>query len=143
MIYSTDADLEEVQKDIMLHGVDSWDPQHIAASEIINRAIRVQWFKPLAKTMGHTDAFDADLLLEPETFNRLSIYKALELAYLAIMQDMSENNPFDMKRLIFQELYEAELNAVLIAGISYDWDGSGTIEPDESNISRQPRTIRR
>jgi|GEM_PF-1027010 hypothetical protein len=155
MAYSSDADLIKAQKDIMSLGVLSWEAQHSEAALIIDRALRVQWYEPLARyprddssglavSGGFTyEQFDPEKLLDLLQLKRLSVYKTLELSYLSVMMDSTENNPFKMKMEMFKELYDIELVAVLQAGITYDWDGSGDEDQVETNIQRAPRVIMR
>jgi hypothetical protein len=141
MAYSTDNDLVKVQKDILNLGVADWAVQHIEAEEIINRAVRSQWFSGVATEYSHTTAFDADKLLLPEQLTRASVYKVLELAYLFVMQDSAEHNPFEKKHKMFQAMYETEMGNVFSSGLTYDWDGSGSEDQSESNVNLSPRMI--
>ncbi len=136
MAYSTDNDLLKVQKDILELGVDDWTDQHNEAALIIDRAIYTEWFMPVAKSKGYILEFNPDLLLLPEQLLRLSVYKTLELAYLFLMQDFIDENPKESKWNMFRQLYDNEFKNVLSFGLSYDWDGKGTISQDTSLISK-------
>jgi hypothetical protein len=130
--YSNDQDLIKIRSNIMNYASD-WEDQHVEAKSIIDRELESKWYKQHANEEGidwKTTPFDSDLV-DAAYLRRLACYKTLELIYLFLLQDSPEVDAFERQREIFQELYEQELQKVLVFGLGYDWDESGAIEADE------------
>jgi hypothetical protein len=140
-VYCEDQDMQEIRPNILDLGVSSWLNQRKEAFENINRVIANRWYRKVAiqkSVDAFTEEFDPDKVKE-DSLKRLACFKALELAYMFLMKDSSEPDGFERNMKTFRNRYNEELELVLAFGVEYDWDGDGTITPDEKNI----RTVRR
>ena len=140
MAYSTDDDLLVFRRDILELGVNSWDDQHDEAELINNRDLQSAWYVEIAKEIGVSSAFDASLL-DASQLLRLSVYKTLELAYLVLDHEY-ESDPFFKNRGTFKELYDEELQKLIVSGVRYDWNKDGSFSSVES-LTKSPRRLSR
>jgi len=144
--YSTDADLVKIRPNILGLGVAEWDDKHKQVFDIINRVLISRWYRNTAYSMGvenwRETPFDPELVDETQLFT-LSCYKVLELIYMNLMKDSPEPDGFEREMGIFRKLYNAELKELLGLGINYDWDDSGTIDPDDEKYIPSTRRLRR
>jgi hypothetical protein len=132
--YSTDEDIVKIRPNVLTVGVSDWQTQHEESFDIINRALIGKWYKAIADEYGvdwRVTPFDPDLV-DIDQVRRLASYKALELLYLYLMKDSPEADGFEREMTLFRNRYNDELMEILAIGINYDWDESGTIEPDET-----------
>lgn len=156
MVYAEDDDLKIYRSNILELGVLAWDDQHDAAALIINRDIDVGWYREACAGRSFNSAlypsnrflyyqaipFDSKKLLNAAMqLKRLGCYKALEIIYGTLAKD-AKDDPFREQSKDFKALYEAELKAVLKAGLDYDWDDSGTIDATESAIDVPRRLVK-
>lgn len=143
MAYSTDSDLAEVRSNIMGHGVADWSTQRTEAERQINRSLRIRWYTEaaIARGLDPTEtAFDPNKA-SADQLKMASVFKTLELAYLHIANDATEN-PFLEQSSYFAKRYEDELKSILSDGVDYDWDDSGDITSTEK-ASRPARRLQR
>jgi len=142
--YSTDADLQAIRPNIMQLGVNDWTVQHRKAFEKINKTLNRRWYKVAASeySLDYRDTLFNPDLVEQGTLLELSCYKTLELAYLYLMKDSPEPDGFEREMHLFRKLYNQELEELLSVGISYDWDGSGSVL-DTEKFHRVPRRLTR
>jgi len=156
MTYADDDDLLLIRPDILSMGTPNWDDQHEEAAAIIDRALDLSWYRAAAteRLYGQTYAnasvlrgfewkaypFNPLLLLNAAgQLKRLSCYKALELAYGCLAKGTEDS--FEKLRDYYAGQYAAELQAVLAAGLDYDWDASGAIDATETTEPQQPRRL--
>jgi hypothetical protein len=138
--YCTDADLEKIRPNILQLGISTWDTQIEEAGLIIDRALDANWYRAHAADSGldpRITPFDREKLSKTELV-RLGSYKTLELAYMFLMKDHVDD-AFEKQRKLFQSQYREELDAVLAAGLEYDFSADSTLTYDE----KQMRKIRR
>jgi hypothetical protein len=144
--YCTEDDMEKIRPKIMELGVDGWDDQIAEADAIIDRALETRWYRQSAEEQGidfRATEFDRTKLLSAVTeCTRLGCYKSFELAYLYLMKDAPESDAFERQAKTFAKLYNEELSEVLGTGLSYDWDGSGTLADTEKLIPVKRRLAR-
>lgn len=145
MAYSSDHDIKDLRPDILNLGQGDWSHLHDEAKILIDRDLKVQWYREAATTsfddldiVGfrhfRLDLFDPDLFLEAATqFVRLSSYKTLELIYQSREKDMV-NDPFADQKKRWQERYKEELKNLIVSGISYDWNKDGNISVTEKAV---------
>jgi hypothetical protein len=149
MAFCTIEDLEKVRPNIRSLGIpDDKLEQFISESDdIITRVLTSRWYRPVAERYGvdpRETLFDVDLLLESEAeLTRLGCYKTLELMYLHAANDTPEEDGFSRASKTFEKKFKDELDAVLEAGLSYDWDESGSIAlAEERQIEEEDRLYR-
>jgi len=142
MPYSSDSDLIKVQQDIMDLSVPDWADQHIEAERVINRDVETKWYRPVSSDIGVTAIFNPALIIATD-LTMLSVFKALELAYLFMVHNTTDEH-FIKKMELFRLRYETELESIISNGLVYDWLGNGdTSQPIYSaNQSRFRRLVR-
>lgn len=144
MTYCTDQDLLVYRSNILSLGVSSWADQRALAYADINRALIARWYNQAAIEQGldpYTTHFDPTLV-DSSQLKQLECFKTLEYAYMILMKDSPEADGFERNMKLFAKQYGNELSTLLSAGISYDWDSSGSIDTDEYKISA-PRRLKR
>jgi len=72
----------------------------------------------------------------------LGVYKSLQLIYLYLAKDSSED-AFTEEAGRYESLYKGELAEVLRAGLDYDFSGDNVIDLGEKSLERAPRTLER
>jgi|WetSurMetagenome_2_1015567.scaffolds.fasta_scaffold237998_1 hypothetical protein len=150
MPYCALDDLVKIRPNVQTLGVtDSQIEDFIDETDsIVERAIESRWYRDVAHSYGldpRETLFDPSLLLnaDPE-LTRLACYKTLELFYTFVTKDTPEEDGFERQRKLFAKKYNDELEEVLAAGLSYDWDESGDIDEDEERqIDEDDRIYRR
>lgn len=141
MAYSNDTNLVAIRPDILNFGVESWPEKHDEAALIINRAIDSQWYRSVAldNNVDYRDVpFDESFVTVSQLL-RLSCYKTLELIYLSLQKNTSEDDGFERQRKVFAKLYDDEFTDVVGAGLDYDWDGSGVLAAEEKTQQMKRR----
>ncbi len=142
MVYTTNDDLAQVRREVMELGVADWAAQHAEAAAIVDRALDVGWYRAHAAERGldhQTTPFDGTRLLSADAqVKRLAAYKTLELIYQSLARG-GESDHFGGLARHFELAYVRELDAVLAAGLDYDWDAGGALEANE----RQQRPMAR
>ena len=144
--YSDDNDLLKIRANILSLGKTEWLDKHAEAKEIIDRVVSSKWYRTVASdnNIDYLDVpFDSDYLLnEGEQLKRLSCYKTLQLIYLDLMKELSEEDGFERYSNKFENHYDKELTEVLSAGLDYDWNKSGAITSDEREQPKKRRLRR-
>jgi hypothetical protein len=142
--YSNDQDLVKIRPNILKYKVTDWEDHHVEATREVNQVLEVRWYKEHAAEQGvdwTSTRFNPDLV-DADFVRRLTCYKALELIYLFLMKDEPDEDAFEKQMFIFRDLYDAELQTVLVSGLGYDWDASGTVDADERLAPRIRRQMR-
>lgn len=142
MAYCTSDDLAAYRPNIHDLGVPDWTDIIDEGDLILDRVIELKWYRSQCKDQGldyRNTPFDSALLLTANQLKRVSVYKALELAYLYLMKDAPEPDAFERQMQTFQVLYRDELQDVLASGLDYDWDGSGDLDYTEKLAPRSRR----
>ena len=144
--YSGDTDLTKVRPNILGLGVSSWNDQHEAAQDYINRDLDTGWYRSAAQRLNidfHVATFSPSLILDVSSqLKDLSVYKVLELVYEYLAKDAMQDEFLDLSKL-YMKKYEVELKRVISRGIDYDWDSSGLIETDERYTQKFSRRLTR
>jgi len=143
--YCNEDDLVKIRPDIMDLGVGDWSDHIEEAGSIIDRAIDVGWYRPLAENNNidwRSATFDRELLLNLSTqLKRLGCYKTLELIFLYLKKYAAED-AFEEERKVFRKMYIDELGSVLDSGFDYDWDENDEIAAGENIIPQVRRLVR-
>jgi len=146
LLYHGESDLTDIRPDILSYGVSDFTERMEESEDIINRKLDQAWYRNIAINHGlnwQTTPFDPTLVLEGEAeVGRCACYKSLELIYLHLMKEAIEPDAFQKQMELFAKLYKAELGEVLLAGISYDWNKSGEIDPGENSVPSVRRLVR-
>ena len=130
MAYSTDSDLEEVQYNAPTANFSKLAEKHLEAELMINRAIKINWFRSTYPDLTFNPA-----LLDADSLKRLSVYKVLELAYLSISMGIKDDSKAE-KMKEYKARYDNEFSELLADGFLYDANDNGIIDDDEQNLSR-------
>lgn len=143
MAYSSDADLQKVKPAILEYGVAAWTDQRTEAERQINRAIDTRWYREAASDRGidwRKTPFNPERIKKADVV-RLSVLGTLVEVFTYLAKDGTED-AFAEEAAIFERKYRDELEAVLAAGIQYDWDADGTIESNEKGPAAVRRLVR-
>lgn len=142
--YCSESDLIKIRPKILELGVTDWTEQIAEASDIIDRAIEVKWYRRIAEENNvnwRTTLFDRDMLKSASTqIKRVGCYKALELIFMYLMKHRADD-AFEKEREMFSKLYKEEMHEVLLAGLDYDWDDDD-LDSDEISVPRVRRLMR-
>lgn len=144
MTYCTDKDLVKYRPNILDLGVESWATQREEAHSIINRLVNKRWYMTAAPIMGYDPTlhvFNPEQV-EEGALTRLEAFKTLELAYMYLKKDASEEDAFERLEKSFRMRFNEELEMILAIGINYDFADDDTIDDDEMYI-RAPRRLMR
>lgn len=137
MPYSTDADLQDYQADILDLGISSFAEEHIKAQGDIRRRLRGEWFP---KT-GYTGEMNNTLLTDSQ-FERLSVYLVLWKYALPALTNWTEGDRFQMMIAFFKARYEEEWDAILKDGVEYDANEDSVISISEKAPLHHGRLVR-
>lgn len=158
MPYVTLNDLLAYRPELALLGSQTWAAQLAETERILTRALDVQWYRRASEERGlalaaqgmiptpctnawRLSPFDPAKLLDAATeIKPLARLKALELVYKALATGLADDPYLTLGRE-FEKQYGAELEAVLAAGPSYDWDASGQIDPLERHELEWPAQL--
>ena len=141
--YSTDSDLRKYRPNIMEFG-DDWSDQREEAYAIINRLIETRWYRKAAIEMGYdpiVTLFDSTKV-KGELLKRAECFKTLELIFMYLKKEVSEEDGYERFEKTFRDRYNEEISLVLAAGIDYDWSGSGVFEDEELKVRVSRRLVR-
>lgn len=141
LLYHDEDSLTKIRPNILSKGVSDFEDQMLEAEAIVNRRIEADWYRGNAAEYGvdfRNTPFDTSLLTASQ-LEKVSAYKSLQLIYMYLMKDSSEEDGFERQSKLFEKLYDKEMLEVLNVGLDYDWDDDDTVEGGEK---LQPR-IRR
>ncbi len=137
MAYSSDADLQDYQPDILDLGIDIFIDEHELAKKDIDREIKIKWFDK-----AHAGkVFDADKLVEAQ-LKTLSVYLVLWKYALPKLTNWVDNDRFITMIDFYKSRYGEELADILSSGVEYDEDDDGTVSRIESQPVGAGRLIR-
>lgn len=137
MPYSTDADLQDYQADILDMGVSSFAEEHARAQSDIQRRLRGEWWP---KT-GYSNEMDNSLLTSSQ-FERLSVYLVLWKYAIPALTNWIEGDRFQMMIAFFKARYEEEWDAILKDGVEYDANEDSSISNSEKAPIHHGRLFR-
>ena len=151
--FSTDADLQVYQPDILGFGVSSFTSPtdyHALAKADIERQLRIDWF-PVYQRNVYEDISVLETIEMDETkltatqWKRCSVYKVIADYVCPLLTKFnSDDNKdrFQVMQKYYQTEYAKEFQAVLRDGVEYDDDNSGTITNSEKEAYHRLRLIR-
>jgi len=144
MIYSSDIDLQNIRPQVMDYGIDDFSEFHREAGVMIDRYLSTAWYPGACVVNGYspyTTQFDASLLILPKPgFRMAAAYLTLSLIYEFLSKD-TEDCPFRDQSDRYQFKFKAEIDAVIEAGIAYDWDNVVELsDPDVKPVRRLMRS---
>ena len=142
--YSVDTDLKKIRPDILSLGVANWNNQHAEAKAIIDQYLETRWYPSEARDRDidpDDQPFNPDLL-DVDQLKRASCFKTLALVYEHEMTATPEASGFERFRDFYEKRFVDEMQSLMAAGISYDWDEDDSISGDE-RIRRPMRRLKR
>lgn len=151
--FSTDADLQVYQPDILTFGVSSFTSPtdyHALARADIERQLRIEWF-PVYQRNVQEDISVLETIEMDETkltdaqWVRCSVYKVLADYVCPLLTKFNSDDNLDrfqMMQKYYQTEYAKEFQSVLRDGVEYDDDNSGTITNSEKEPYHRLRLIR-
>jgi hypothetical protein len=145
LLFHDDDDLIAVRSEIFNYGETDFEDQMQESEDMVIRALDARWYRSNAENFSldwREDPFQTDLMLDVTEVKRVCVYKSLQLIYLLLAKEMAEPDGFERNSATFKKLYAEEMNEVLTAGISYDWDESGDETYDETKIPAVRRLYR-
>lgn len=149
MTFCTDSDITAMAADVrhlVPPELDGWSVQRRLADEAVLRDLGRVWYTPAARARSIDPAVSP---LEPDRLaaaeiKPLAVLKSLEVIYGYLAKPGSpQADGFERNAERFRRRYAEELGNLTQAGISYDWNASGAVEPEESSMARTPRRLAR
>jgi hypothetical protein len=151
--FSTDADLQIYQPDILGFGIASFttpNNYHTLAREDIERDLRIKWYPVYVKqtyrdiSLLNTTEMNGTLLTDSQ-FKRLSVYKVIGFyvcPQLTKYNSVDNQDRFQVMMKHYQQLYADELDSILKDGVEYDADDSNTVKDAEKAPYHRLQLIR-
>ena len=151
--FSTDADLQVYQPDILGFGIASFTSPtdyHAFARADIERDLRIKWYPVYVKqtyrdiTLLNTMEMNGTLLTDCQ-FKRLSVYKVISsYACPQLTKFNSNDNPdrFQVMMKHYLQMYADEFDSILKDGVEYDADDSNTVADAEKAPYHRLQLIR-
>jgi len=137
-MYATNATLQQYVPDIFDHGITTFETELTRSTSDIQRDLKGKWWS----TTGYpASSFDATKLVAAE-WERATVYHALSYYILPQLANFSEADTFLSMMEFYRQRFTEEFNAVLAAGVSYDFDADGNIDAGESNYQQSMRLYR-
>ena len=151
--FSTDADLQFYQPDILEFGITSFtspNDYHAQAREDIERDLRDKWWgiyqNNITRDIAHLGSIEMDgTLLTDAQWKRCSVFRVIGFyATPQLTKFNSDDNKdrFQVMLDYYQQAYHAEFGAVLRDGVEYDDNNDGTITSSEKEPYERLRLIR-
>jgi len=142
MPFSSDADLEKRRAGILALLPEGADGLRELAEEELLDDLERQWYRAAAAARGldwRSSPMQAQRL-DPAALKRLSVLRTLALLHEQLMKyNSAEADGFERHRAMYEAEYRDLLERLVRTGLRYDWDGSGTAEPQET--SPAPRRL--
>ena len=140
--FSTDADLQFYQPDILEFGITSFtspNDYHAQAREDIERDLRDKWWgiyqNNITRDIAHLGSIEMDgTLLTDAQWKRCSVFRVIGFyATPQLTKFNSDDNKdrFQVMLDYYQQAYHAEFGAVLRDGVEYDDNNDGTVTTAE------------
>jgi len=138
MPYSTDADLQDYQSDILDFGILSFAEEHARAQADIQRRLRGEWYPKAGFSATEMDSS----LLTSSQFTRLSVYLVLWRYALPALTNWAEGDRFQMMIAFYKARYEEEWDAILKDGVEYDANEDSSVSISEKKPVHHGRLYR-
>lgn len=126
MAYSTDADLVELQPDILELGITQFTEEHNKAQADIRRELLGKWW--VKKNLGKE--IDYNLLTDSQ-FTLASAYLVLWKYALPQLTNWSADDRFIEMIAFYKARYQEEMADIMLAGVEYDANDDGELKGDE------------
>jgi len=151
--FSTDADLQIYQPDILGFGISSFttpNNYHTLAREDIERDLRIKWYPVYVKqtyrdiSLLNTNEMNGTLLTDSQ-FKRLSVYKVIGFYACPQLTKYNSSDNLDRFQVMmkhYQQMYADELDSILKDGVEYDADDSNTVKDAEKAPYHRLQLIR-
>lgn len=151
--FSTDADLQVYQPDILGFGISSFttpNNYHTLAREDIERDLRIKWYPVYVKqtyrdiTLLNTMEMNGTLLTDSQ-FKRLSVYKVISSYACPQLTKYNSNDNLDRFQVMMKhylQMYADEFDSILKDGVEYDADDSNTVKDAEKAPYHRLQLIR-
>jgi len=151
--FSTDADLQIYQPDILGFGISSFttpNNYHTLAREDIERDLRIKWYPVYVKqtyrdiSLLNTMEMNGTLLTDSQ-FKRLSVYKVIGFYACPQLTKYNSSDNLDRFQVMmkhYQQMYADELDSILKDGVEYDADDSNTVKDAEKAPYHRLQLIR-
>jgi hypothetical protein len=151
--FSTDADLQVYQPDILGFGISSFttpNNYHTLAREDIERDLRIKWYPVYVKqtyrdiSLLNTTEMNGTLLTDSQ-FKRLSVYKVIGFYACPQLTKYNSSDNLDRFQVMmkhYQQMYADELDSILKDGVEYDADDSNTVKDAEKAPYHRLQLIR-
>ena len=151
--FSTDADLQFYQPDILEFGITSFtspNDYHAQAREDIERDLRDKWWgiyqNNITRDIAHLGSIEMDgTLLTDAQWKRCSVFRVIGFyatPQLTKFNSDANKDRFQVMLDYYQQAYHAEFGAVLRDGVEYDDNNDGTITSSEKEPYERLRLIR-
>lgn len=126
MAFSTDADLTELQPDILSLGIAAFTEEHTKAQSDILRHLEAKWW-PSKSISG---AMDSTLLTDTQ-FKQASAYLVLWKYALPQLTNWVDGDRFQNMIEFYRNRYNEEMAEILAVGVEYDANKDSVIELEE------------
>lgn len=134
--YSTDADLQEYEPDILNLGIPEFQDLHEKSYDDINRLIEIDWwprasYRQYDITRGTYANIDVTLLVDNQ-WKRAAVYHVLAYyIYPRLSTFTPEGDVYMEKMQYYKDKFKEEFNLCLKQGVQYDYNNDSTIEESE------------
>jgi len=151
--FSTDADLQIYQPDILGFGISSFttpNNYHTLARADIERDLRIKWYPVYIKqtyrdiTLLNSTEMDGTKLTDAQ-FKRLSVYKVIGSYSCPQLTKYNSNDNLDRFQVMmkhYNQMYADEFDSILKDGVEYDADGSHVVADAEKAPYHRLQLIR-
>jgi len=141
--YATETNMETLCPQIMEGGIADFEDQLTEASRRVDRDL-LEWYRRESERRGVDSEdypFDRDLV-DDDDVTVLCAMKGIELAAEVLTSHDPDGDVWSQIRDHYADEYAKELKQILLVGVEYDWDESGTVESDELPVRRRRRLKR-
>jgi hypothetical protein len=146
MLSITIDDIKKYEPNILDYGIDSFETDISEGAEDVTRDIRIKWWP----TYSNTTKYDISVLdgrlemddgkLTASQWTRAVVYYTLGYRIMPKLSTFNaETDIFERKFDFYRKEYSREFEKVVLDGVEYDLDSSGTIQ----NSEKEPTYYRR
>ncbi len=126
MGYSTDKNLQDLVRDILQLGIDTFSLEHDRATEDIRRNLRADWWSKKG-LVGEMDTAK----LTSSQFRQCNAYLVLWKYALPQLTNWVQDDRFLKMIDFYKARYAEEYSDILRDGVEYDVDGDSVIKDKE------------
>tara|TARA_A100001201_G_scaffold41668_1_gene42658 strand:- start:3541 stop:3990 length:450 start_codon:yes stop_codon:yes gene_type:complete len=146
MLSITIDDIKKYEPNILDYGIDSFEQDITEAAKDVTRDLRIRWWPSYANS-GKYDISVLNSSLEMDDgkltasqFTRAVVYFALGYHIMPKLSSFNaESDLFERKFEFYRKEYSREFEKVVLDGVEYDLDSSGSI----TNSEKEPTYYRR